>query len=149
MSSRTDSLTFIVALAALLAAGAHAQPAPLPPVQRADGIEYLSGGIGKDEAHAIEQVSKRWPLTLEFAVQDGKHADFTTGVHVRVRDAKNQTVLQATADGPYLLARLQPGRYTVDAERQGQTRHERVAIASQHGARAVFVWPAAKLPPHA
>ena len=149
MTPRKYSLASIVALAALLAANAHAQSAPLPPVQRANGIDYLSGGIGKDEAHAIEQASRQWPLTLEFAVQDGKHADFTAGVHVRVRDAKNHTVLQATADGPYLLARLRPGRYTVDAERQGQTRHERIAIASQHAARAVFVWPAAKLPPHA
>lgn len=149
MTSGNHSLAPLVVLAALLGAGAHAQPAPLPAVQHANGIAYLSGGIGKDEAHAIEQVSKQWPLTLEFAVQDGQHADFTAGVHVRVRDAKNHTVLQATADGPYLLARLRPGRYTVDAERQGQTRQERVAIASQHAARAVFVWPAAKLPPHA
>ena len=144
MKSLTHRIAPAVLLGALLAGGADAETAVLPPIRHAGAIDYLSGGIGKDEAGAIQHASKQWPLTLEFAVQDGKHAVFTTDVHVLVRDAQRHAVLETTAQGPYLLARLQPGHYTVEAQRQGQTRHEKVAVVKGRAARAVFVWPAAK-----
>lgn len=142
MKSLTHHLLPAVLLGTLLAAGAHAEETALPAVQHAGAIEYLSGGIGKDEAGAIRHASRQWPLTLEFAVQDGKHAVFTADVRVQVRDAHRRTVLETVTDGPYLLARLQPGHYTVRAERQGRTRQQKVEVVKGHAARAVFVWPA-------
>jgi hypothetical protein len=59
------------ALGSLLLGGALAQAAALPAVHTAGHVQYLSGGIGKDESQAIENASKHWPLTLEFAVKDG------------------------------------------------------------------------------
>ena len=144
MKSLTHRLVPAMLLGPLLAGAAYAESALLPPIQHAGAIEYLSGGIGKDEATAVEHASRQWPLTLEFAVEEGKHAVFTADVHVLVRDAQRRTVLEATTEGPYLLARLQPGHYTVEARRQGQTRHQKVTIVKGRAARAVFVWPAAK-----
>lgn len=149
MQSLTHRLVPALLLGTLLAGAAHAASAVLPPIQHAGAIEYLSGGIGKDEATAVERASKQWPLTLEFAVEEGKHAVFTADVHVLVRNARRHTVLEATTEGPYLLARLQPGHYTVEAQRQGQTRHRKVTIVKGRAARAVFVWPAAKPAPRA
>jgi len=113
----------------------------LPPVQRAGSVEYLSGGIGTDESMAIESASRQWPLTLEFAVKDGQHADFTADVNVVVRDAKGHTALQTVASGPFLLARLAPGSYEVDATLGGRTLHQKVLVKHGAPARAVFVWP--------
>ena len=104
-------------------------------------IEYLSGGIGRDEAAAIESASTQWPLTLEFAVKDRQRADFAADVKVVVRDAKGHAELQATADGPFLLAKLTPGHYAVDATLAGKTLHEKVLVKQGHPAKAVFVWP--------
>lgn len=149
MKTLTHPLVPAVLLGALLALGSHARAGALPPVQHEGGIEYLSGGVGQDEARAIEQAGRHWPLTLEFAVQDGKRADFTADVQVLVRDARRHTVLQTTTQGPFLLARLRPGHYTVEATRQGQTRHQAVTVARSHAAHAVFVWPAAAKAPRA
>ena len=66
MQSPTHRVVPALLLSTLLAGGAFAQSAPLPPIQHAGAIEYLSGGIGKDEASAVEHASKQWPLTLEF-----------------------------------------------------------------------------------
>ena len=47
-------------LGALMMGGAFAQAAAtLPPLHRSGQVAYLSGGIGKDEATAIELTSRR------------------------------------------------------------------------------------------
>lgn len=130
-------------LGTLMVGGAFALAATaLPPVHKSGHVEYLSGGVGKDEATAIETASKQWPLTLEFAVKDNKRADFAANVSVVVRDAKGHTVLQTTSDGPFLLAKLAQGHYAVDATLAGKTLHEKVRIKHGQPAKAVFEWPA-------
>jgi len=52
-------------------------------------------------------------------------------------------VLQATSDGPLLLARLAPGNNTVRASAAGKVLQRKVHIAPGESARAVFVWPPA------
>ena len=114
----------------------------LPSVQRAGGIEYLTGGIGKDEAMAIEKARAHWPLTLQFAVKHGQRAEFTADVKVMVRDAHGHTTLQTTADGPFLLARLAPGAYTVEATLASKTLRKTVRVRPGHATAAAFIWPA-------
>ena len=70
--------------------------------------------------------SKQWPLTLEFAINDKQRSDFAADVAVKVHGAKGHAVLDTTAGGPVLLAKLPPGRYAVDATLAGITLHARV-----------------------
>ncbi len=119
---------------------AHAA-AGLPPIQRMGSIDYLTGGIGQTESTAIEHASHSWPLTLEFAVKDKTRADFVSGVTVEVRDAARHVNFKVKSDGPFVLAKLQPGRYVVDASLDGKTLHKKVVVASGQPAKAVFVWP--------
>jgi hypothetical protein len=123
----------------------HAATA-LPDVHRTGPVEYLSGGVGLDESRAIESAGRQWPLTLEFAARDGQHADFLADVKVRVRDATGQDALEATSDGPFLLARLPPGAYIVDATLGGRTLRQNVVIRPHQPAKALFVWPADAAP---
>jgi hypothetical protein len=130
-------------LGALAMSGAMARStADLPAPQKAGAVEYLSGGIGKDEARAIEQASAHWPLTLEFAIKGKPHAEFAADVAVKIHDAQGHTALSTVAGGPFLLARLQPGRYAVDATYAGKTLHEQAVVAQGHPAKALFLWPA-------
>ena len=143
MKNLIHKTSLAAALGALLIGGAFAQAATaLPPVHKSGQVEYLSGGIGQDEAKAIETASRQWPLTLEFAVKDKQKADFAADVKVMVRDAKGHAALQATAGGPFLLVRLVPGHYAVDATLAGKTLHEKVLVKHGQPAKAVFVWPA-------
>jgi len=129
------------AAATFLLMGSLAQASSLPPVHHNGAVEYLSGGIGQDESTAIEHASKKWPLTLEFAVKDKKHAEFTADVKVVVRDAKQHQTLQTESNGPFLLAKLKPGKYEVDATLDGKTLHEKVDVRHDHPAKLMFVWP--------
>jgi hypothetical protein len=126
-----------------LAVGAMAAPAgaSLPEVQRSGRVEYLSGGIGHDEAQAVQAEARRWPLTLEFAVNDRPRADFAADVAVKVRDARGHTALDTTASGPFLLMKLSPGMYKVDATLRGQTLHREVHVQAGHPTQALFLWP--------
>ena len=143
MRTLIHKITAAGALGAMLMSGAIAQAAStLPPVQKVGSVEYLSGGIGLDESRAIESASHQWPLILEFAAKDGQHADYLANVQVRVRDAKGHDTLEATSDGPFLLAKLPPGRYSVDATVGGKTLYENVVIKQHQPAKAVFVWAA-------
>ena len=143
MRNLIHKTTIAAALGALMLGGtlAHAAAA-LPAVHRSGAVEYLSGGIGRDEAKAIESAGKEWPLMLEFAVKDRQRADFAADVKVIVRDAGGRAALHVTSKGPFLLARLAPGRYAVDATLADKTLHENILVQHGHPARAVFVWPA-------
>ncbi|MEO7008562.1 MAG: hypothetical protein ABI156_05380 [Caldimonas sp.] len=143
MSTLVQKSAVAAAMGALLIGGAWAQAvSTLPPVQRSGQVEYLSGGIGDAESTAIQSAARKWPLTLEFAVKDKQRADFAADVSVIVRDTHGHTALQTESAGPFLLARLAPGRYAVDATFAGKTLHENVTVAHGTPAKAVFVWPA-------
>ncbi len=130
------------ALGTLIATGFAQAATALPPVHKSGHVEYLSGGIGHAESAAIERASKEWPLTLEFAVKEKQHAEFAADVKTVVRDAKGHTVLQTDSNGPFLLARLEPGQYAIDATLGGKTLHEKVAVKRGQPAKAEFLWPA-------
>jgi hypothetical protein len=134
-------ITVAGAVGAMLLGGGLARAAMvLPPVHKMGSIEYLSGGIGLDESKAIESASRQWPLTLEFAAKDRQRADFMADVKVRVRDARGHDALDATSDGPFLLAKLPPGSYDIDATAGGKTLHEHVVVKPHQPTKAVFVW---------
>ena len=140
MTSMIHKAAVAVATGAMLLGAAFAQaPAALPTVHKSGQVEYLSGGL--DEAKAIDSISQQWPLTLEFAVKDRMKADFVADVNVMVSDANGHTALKAIANGPFLLARLQRGRYTVDATFAGKTLHEKELVKAGQPAKRSFEWP--------
>ena len=134
------------ALLVLLGGALSVQPAQAamnPPILMAHGVEYMSGGIGQDEAQLMETVSPRWPASFEFAIKDGRRADFAAGVHVTVRDSHGTALLDnVVSGGPFMVARLEPGRYEVEARIGGQTLKQTLQVSLGAPAKAVFEWPA-------
>ena len=49
-------------------------------------------------------------------------------------------MLDTTADGPFLLATLPAGKYEIEAEYNGERKHQAVDIRSGRHQRMVFVW---------
>lgn len=135
------AIAVAVALGPLALGAACARAAMLPPVQKIGALEFMSGGIGQDESRAIEKASRNWPLTLEFAAKDQHRADFAADVNVVIRDAKGHALLQTVSAGPFVLARLSPGHYDVDATLGGKTLHETVVIRKGQPEKALFLWP--------
>jgi hypothetical protein len=142
MSTRSLRAASAAMLGVLFIGAGVANAADLPPVQHDGSVTYLSGGIGLDESTAMKSVEKQWPLSMEFAENRGGHADYVAGVDVVVRDASGRTALQATTDGPFMMAQLRPGRYTIEASLDGNIKRESVTIKGGAPAHATFVWPA-------
>ncbi|HUR89412.1 MAG TPA: carboxypeptidase-like regulatory domain-containing protein [Ramlibacter sp.] len=113
----------------------------LPDIKIAGNVEYMTGGIGSEESSQMQAQARRWPLALEFATRAGDQAHWLANIDVTVIDHRGTTVLQATSDGPLLLARLRPGNYTVRASADGKVLQRKVHIAPGESARSVFVWP--------
>jgi hypothetical protein len=113
----------IVGAAMLLATGAaHAQA-----VRKAGDISYLSGGVGKPEREQFKALEKNFNLKLVFAVADGK---FLANVRVVVSDAQGRKLLEHVADGPFFLARLPAGEYSVAATIGGKTQTRRIKVTA-------------------
>ena len=142
MNTQLSKSALAVIVSTLIVASATAQAeTTLPPLKRNGPIEYLSGGIGQDESSAIMSASPHWPLTLEFAVKNDKHADYSAGVQVTLRDIEGPVKLSKTTDGPFLLAKLPSGTYLIDATLSGQTLHRKVLIERGHPLKLIFMWP--------
>jgi len=132
--------------AALLAVGIAAAPVyvqattALPPEQNASGIVFRTGGIGEDEAAAFKKIEPEYPLVLEFI---GKNAEYLADVKVTVAKAQGrQKVLETTATGPFLMAKLSPGKYRVTAEFMGRRERRIIAVHAKGTAYVLFQWQA-------
>lgn len=129
---------------ALLGTGS-AWAGPLPPTQHQGAVAYLSGGIGHDEAQAFQKAAEQWPVMLEFAVKErgAKRDAFLANVSVQITGARHAVLLDTVSDGPFVLARLQPGHYQVTARFDGKTMTRTLDVGPKGTARALFVWPQA------
>lgn len=116
----------------------------LPPLQNQGGIEFLTGGIGSDESQAILQEGGKWPLMLELARASAPRAEYLSDVHITIKDASGLTVLKTVTRGPYLLAKLPPGRYSLDATYEGKTLHQDLNLQKEHK-KITLLWPVPKL----
>jgi hypothetical protein len=130
------------ALAATLAFGAASALAALPPMEHQGKVEYLTGGIGKGESDSIKQAESKFPLALEFVQKAKPHDEYLANVDVRVIDHRGHDVLATRTDGPFLLAKLPSGEYTVKATYDGHTLEKKVHVVDRASAREVFVWAA-------
>ncbi|MDB5828048.1 MAG: hypothetical protein JWQ73_2268 [Variovorax sp.] len=134
---------FALALSATALMAGLAAHAANPPIYMTHGVEYMSGGIGTDEAELMQTVSPRWAATFEFAVKDHKGADFAANVHVTVRDKGGVALLDnVVSGGPYFVARLEPGQYEVEAQLGSQSLKQPLQILAGAPAKATFVFPA-------
>ncbi|WP_367082604.1 carboxypeptidase regulatory-like domain-containing protein [Pseudomonas sp. HOU2] len=105
--------------------------------QQQNGINYLSGGIGLDESKAIQQ-TPGYNLHMTFAV--GAQDQYTADVDVTIQKAPGQTVLTLTQTGPLVYVQLPPGKYTVLATRNGETRRDVTDVGSGTARNLVFHW---------
>lgn len=109
----------------------------LPQIQRQGDVSYVSGGVGQDESKALEHVRSHWPLSLQFT---GPSSDFLADVNVRIVDGHDKEVLRADSQGPFMLVKLSPGRYTVHATYKNRDQTKTVNVASKGSTQAAFYW---------
>jgi hypothetical protein len=146
---RHELVAIIVLALLLLAMGMFSAPvasaADEPRLQSNGAVEYLSGGVGKEEADALKQHSADYPLTLEFASSRSAEGNTNPGAYVAdvkvdIRDAHGRPMLNTTSTGPLLLVRLPPGDYTVAADWNGVRKQHSVDLPEGARRHVVFMW---------
>ena len=105
--------------------------------QEQNGITYLSGGVGEDEAKAIQQTTG-YNLHMTFAI--GPENKYIPDVDVVIQKAQGQTVLTLSQAGPLVYVQLPPGKYTVVATRNGEERRDTADVDSGDARNLVFHW---------
>jgi hypothetical protein len=115
--------------------------ASLPPEHTNGPVTYISGGIGADRSVEMRREASKFPLGLEF-VQGKKeqHAIYLANVQVTIKDAAGKILLATRAEGPYLLAKLPDGRYTINAEHAGRSETRSVNVERGKHEMVVFDW---------
>jgi hypothetical protein len=134
------ALPAIAALAAAPAFAALNPHATLPPEEHHGNIAYMSGGIGQDEARAMRREAARYPLELLFVEKSGKRDDFLADMPVTIRNAKGDVVFRGRSSGPYFLAKLPAGRYTISSRDDGHAVTRHVKVDGKATRRVVFEW---------
>jgi hypothetical protein len=120
---------------------AAAAPANALPAAHMKGeISYVTGGVGQDQAAAMMHAAKNYPLELEFVKRAKPRDEYLADIKVQIMDQHDRTMLDTTADGPFLLAKLPAGKYTISAADGNKIEKRTVEVAGKEHRRVVFVW---------
>lgn len=107
-----------------------------------NGVTWLCGGVGLDEANQMKQEARKHALMLTFAARDGS---YLADVNLSLADNRGQRLLQTMCTAPIMLLDPgKPGTYRITAETGGATITRSVTVSpGQHGKSVVLVWPSA------
>lgn len=111
----------------------------MPHVKQENGITYLSGGAGHDEANALNNMSGQFNLKLTMSVPSGQ---FTTAYNLKIEDHTGKTVLAIKPEGPIFLAKMPSGEYVIQATAEGQTLTRKVTVPPSGLEAVAMTWPA-------
>jgi hypothetical protein len=139
MRSMLSVLAVVFALGGALAARA-AEDSPMPQPVVLDGITYLAGGVGKEEADYMNARMRRYDLALYFVEQ--KTGKFLADVDLLIADRKGNVVFSKLIEAPIFLAKLRPGRYKIVAIESGREQQRFTRISGKAVVRLVFHWTA-------
>lgn len=113
-------------------------PAPAAEKVPASGnVPFISGGVGIDSEQQIKAREKEFNLKLVFTLVEG---NYLADVGVRVTDSAGKTVIETVAEGPFFLAKLPAGRYTVTATYNGKAQTRKVTVGERLQS-AYLRWP--------
>jgi hypothetical protein len=141
-SPTTKTLCCATLALAFASAGVFAAVGVLPPERQAGNVTYVTGGVADDQAEAFKLARSGYPLSIELVQKSGGKNEFTADAQVQVSDSAGNVVLNAKADGPFMLVRVPPGTYRVQATLNGRTVEAKaVTVGAKGGAQAMLVFP--------
>ncbi|HEY4999745.1 MAG TPA: carboxypeptidase-like regulatory domain-containing protein, partial [Usitatibacter sp.] len=82
----------------------------------------------------------RYPLSLEFVEHAKPRDEYLADVDVTILEPGGAIALEAISDGPFLLAKLPDGKYTVHAEHDGKIETRQVNVSSKNPRQVIFEW---------
>lgn len=102
-------------------------------------MPFVSGGVGEEERQEMQKLSPDYSLELLFAAK-GQPNEYLADIKVEIKDRNGKVLLATVAQGPFLLAKIPPGKYTVSADNDGIVKRQMIQVAGAKPHRVVFVW---------
>lgn len=122
--------------AAITLPAAHALPAlPMNTAMTVHGVKAVCTGIGANAERDARFSS--YPLRIELA---GKLGQYLAGADFTITH-KHRTMIDVRCAGPWLLVKLEPGRYRVTAKRLGKTVTSLAWASAKGQGRVVLRFP--------
>lgn len=108
--------------------------------QTENGITYVCGGVGEEEASYMKQSKGDYDLMLTFTTRTG---EYLADVDVAIKDAKGKEVFNKKCDAPMLLVNLpRSGTYRVQAQAEDYSLRKTVKVKTKGPAKSVVMaWP--------
>lgn len=104
----------------------------------ANGVQYMTGGVGHDEVLAMRQHAKKFSLNLLFS--EGLAGQAVTDVNVNIYDENAALVFRVTGAKPLLYVNLPEGTYTILANYQGQKLRHKLNITEGTPSKVILNW---------
>lgn len=106
-------------------------------------IRYVSGGIGESERTELEALSSQFNLRLLFATEGS--GEYLSSVKVNILDSRGGPILTAESKGPWFLAQLPAGDYSVEVTPTGlrgqdETQRKSFSLDGSGQSRLDFYW---------
>jgi len=103
------------------------------------GVDAVAGGVGIGaRANLSNEATPEHNVKMVFSLNTG---NYLADVHVRVADQAGRAVIDGTAHGPWLYARLPAGTYTATATYREESVSEKFTVGRSGQRVAHFRWP--------
>lgn len=103
----------------------------------ANGIKYVTGGIGDEEASAMRGMAKDFSLNLVFSEGSGGKI---TGVDVVIYSNQGNVVFRIKGASPFLYVALPEGKYHVVANYDGQKQGVACELDGKTNKKVILNW---------
>lgn len=125
----------LASLVAVTLGAGLAGPSAAQQAARSDSSQLvMSGGVGEEARARLAQHEREANLKLVFTEPEGS---YLADIGVKVFDRGGAMVLDTRSEGPWLLAKLNPGTYRVVASDGNVQREHRVQVGQ--GLRIVHI----------
>ena len=111
---------------------------PLQMRRSAHGYQYVTAGIGEEEAAQMKKISKKYTLNLLFS--EGLVGRWATDVNVNIYDEASNLMFRIVAAKPVLYVNLPAGTYTILANNNGNKLRHKVTLEADVNQKVVLNW---------
>lgn len=135
---RVSRALWLPALGAMLAAGSVTSARAAERMVVQGNVTYISGGVGVHEQEQLDGRAGEFNLKLVFTLVEG---NYLADIGVLVSDAKGRRIVEHQAGGPYFMAKLPAGQYSVTATYDGRALTRKVSLGARGLRTEYFRWP--------
>ena len=99
---------------------------------------YITGGVGLEERSQFLTYRGEFNLRLVYAVRRTGH--YLANVETIIADDAGEVLLKVRSEGPFVFAKLAPGRYRIAATFRDETQRRDVTVAADKATVLQLYW---------